>query len=155
MRTGSHSVYVTVDGARGSGEVIVPVNSLALTRLTMPGGLGSLLAGLGILLFLVAVTIVGAAVRESILAPGESLTSRLRWRGRGAMAFAAVLIALLLFGGKKWWDSEDADYRNNRLYQPLKVKADARVEGPQRIARLLVDDAQWSSTKWVPLVPDH
>ena len=155
MRSGSHSVYVNVEGALGSGEVIVPVNSIALTRMTMPVGLGVLLSCLGVLLFLVAVTIVGAAVRESVLAPGETPSPSLRWRGRGAMILAAAFLALALFGGKKWWDLEDADYRNNRLYQPLKVKAEARVESPQRIIRLTVDDSQWSSTRWVPLVPDH
>ena len=45
MAYGAYSVYVTVDGARGSGTAIVPVNSFATGRLPLSRGLGAILVG--------------------------------------------------------------------------------------------------------------
>jgi hypothetical protein len=64
MRDGAQSVEVEVTGMAGSGKVIVPVNAVATRVLGMPRGLGRLLAALGVLLVLLAASIVGAAVRS-------------------------------------------------------------------------------------------
>jgi hypothetical protein len=132
----------------------VPVNSLATTRLPMTRGLGGMLVALGILLFLLATTIVGAAVRESVLAPGLPPTRRRLWAGRAAIGFAALALALALAGGRSWWDSKDLDYRNNRMHKPAECAADVRIEAGQRIAQLtiLTNEARAS---WPGLVPDH
>jgi len=70
MARGAYSVHVEVETTDGTAKVIVPVNSLATTRLPMTSGLGGILVALGGLLFVLAVSIVGAAVRESVLTPG-------------------------------------------------------------------------------------
>jgi hypothetical protein len=74
---------------------------------------------LGILLAAFLLSFIGAAVREGMLEPGLTPPRRRRWWARGAIAVGALVIALLLWGGKHWWEAEAADYRNNRLYQPI------------------------------------
>jgi len=50
MARGSYSVYVTVHGARGDGQAIVPVNSVATGRLGLSPGLTAVLVVLSIFL---------------------------------------------------------------------------------------------------------
>ena len=59
-----------VDGPSGSGSVIVPVVALATEQRAMSSWLGAILAGLGLFLTAGLLTIIGAAVRESVLPPG-------------------------------------------------------------------------------------
>jgi len=155
MTGGAYSVHVSVEGAAGLGTVIVPVNSMATRRLQMTGFLGALLAGLGLLLFAMLVTIVGAAVRESVLTPGLQPARRAIWRARGAVTLAALILATALFGGKRWWDNVDRHYRNNRLFKPVEVMASVQSDGIQHTLRLEIDDKNTGSLSWAPLVPDH
>lgn len=154
MARGAYSVHVNVETANGATKVIVPVNSLATTRLPMTGGLGGMLVALGVMLFLLAATIVGAAVRESVLAPGLQPTPGRLWAGRAAISLAVLALVLALVGGRSWWNAKDLDYRNNRMHKPAECAADVRVEGGQRIAQLtiLTNEARAS---WPGLVPDH
>ena len=154
MARGAYSVHVEVETATGSTKVIVPVNSLATTRLPMPGLLSGILIALGVLLFSLAVTVVTAGVRESVLAPGVEPGSTRRWLGRGAGVGAVVFLALAIVGGRAWWNAEDRNYRNNKMHQPVECDVKVRVEDGQRIARLnvLTNDARGS---WPGLVPDH
>ena len=105
-------------------------------------------------MFTLAATIVGAGVRESVLAPGLQPTPRRLWAGRAAIGFAALALVLALVGGRSWWNSKDLDYRNNRMHKPVACAADVRVEGGHRIAQLtiLTNEARAS---WPGLVPDH
>jgi hypothetical protein len=154
MARGAYSVHVNVETTTGATKVIVPVNSLATTRLPMTRGLGGILVALGVLLFLLAATIVGAAVRESVLAPELQPSPRRLWAGRAAIGLAAVALVLALVGGRSWWNAKDSDYRNNRMHKPVECAADVRVEAGQRIAQLtiLTNEARAS---WPGLVPDH
>jgi uncharacterized protein YjeT (DUF2065 family) len=74
---------------------------------------GWVLGLLGLILVAGAVTIIGAAARESVLPPGEAPDRRMRIRGRIAMVVGALVFALLLAGGKRWWNAVDRDYRRS------------------------------------------
>jgi hypothetical protein len=154
MTSGSYSVRVAVDGAAGSGTASVPVVSLATEQLQMPRGLGIALVLLGIFLFFGLLTIIAAAVRESVLPPGIPPSRRRLWASRIGTGIAAVGLTLAVFGGKVWWDAEAAAYAN-RLFQPLHTVSDARVEAGQRVLRFTIDDPAWRGRSWTPLVPDH
>jgi hypothetical protein len=154
MVRGAYSVHVNVETTNATTRVIVPVNSLATTRLPMSGGLGGILVVLGALLFVLAATIVGAAVRESVLAPGLQPTSRRLWAGRAAIGLAAMTLTLALVGGRSWWNSKDSDYRNNRMHKPVQCAANVRLEGNQRIAELTILTNE-TGASWPGLVPDH
>jgi hypothetical protein len=70
------------------------------------------------------------------------------------MVLTAVVLSLLVFGGKKWWDFEDRNYRNNALYEPLPVSARVRAEHDQLILKIKVDPSEHRG-RWTPLIPDH
>ena len=154
MSRGAYSVHVNIETTNGSAKIIVPVNSLATSRLPMSGELGGILAALGGLLFVLAISIVGAAIRESILAPGSRPTPRRIWGSRAAVAGAAALLVLALTGGRAWWNSKDRDYRNNRMHKPVNCAVNVRVENGQRIAQINVLTNE-SGSSWPGLVPDH
>ncbi len=135
MASGAYSVFVQVSGAQGDGTAIVPLNSVASQRLVMSPGMAALFAVAGSFVVILLVTIVGAAIREGRVPPGEEISeSRQRrgWYGRG---IAAALILTALFLGNKWWDIVDKDFRFERLYQPqsIQTKLDTDAAGHQQL----------------------
>jgi hypothetical protein len=153
MEGGAQSVEIELFGSSGRGRATVPVDAVARRVLTMPKNLGGILSALGLLLFALLVSLVGAAVRESVLEPGAATSTKRRWGARGAMAGGGALLILLLWGGRKWWESEAADYRNNRLTQPTSASARVNNENGRRRLRLEIDDPKFARSS--PLVPDH
>jgi len=111
MSYGAYSVYVTVTGPRGSGTAIVPVSSFATGRLPLSPALGAILVVLGGLLVAGIVTIIHAATGESLVPPGEVMDASRSRRAKRATLIFAPFLALAIFGGAKWWGSEDAGYR--------------------------------------------
>lgn len=154
MTPGSYSVRVHVTGDRGSGELFIPVNNVATRRLAMQRPLGIALLGLGAFLAVGLLTIVGAAVREGMLPPGEEADARLRrrsWIVRGAWL---VGITLALSGGNAWWGSVDAAYRRN-LYQPLEVRSTVAPRADGRALTVAIVDSSFLAGAYTPIVPDH
>jgi hypothetical protein len=156
MDFGSYSVHVAVEGAAGGGTVIVPVPAVATQLLGMNKGLGWVLAGLGVFLFIGAVTAIGAAAREGVLPPGRAPDAVQMRRGRRAMAVSGVIMAAALFGGWTWWNAEHAAYlRNVDRFSPFEVETTVRIEAGERMLRLIIADPRWSNNSWTPIVPDH
>jgi hypothetical protein len=154
MTAGAYHIRVGLAGPAGGGTVVVPVSTAATHRLPMRRGMTVILLALGALLFAGAMSLVGAGVRESVLLPGEPPRRRESRRARLAMITTGLLLALLLVGGKSWWDRIDAAYRQ-RLYRPYHVTARVRPDGPQLILDLTFADERWRGRDWTPLVPDH
>jgi hypothetical protein len=159
MAPGSYSVRVTVVGARGAGTAIVPVSAVAPRVLTMDHRFGWVLGGLGLVLLAGAVTIIGAAARESVLPPGELPDRRMRIRGRIAMLVGGTLLVLLLAGGKKWWDAVDRGYRSG-LDRQWAATAEVVTSGGAPRLRFIIADSVWRGRGWqerasTPLIPDH
>jgi hypothetical protein len=164
MAAGSNEVTVQVSGHAGTGTAVVPVVAVATQRLSLYPWLGAVLAIIGIALFLGAVSIVGAAVRESTLPPGEVPDASRKRRARLAMAATAVLVALILYGGRSWWNSEDQSFQRE-LYRPMATRAE--VTGGGRAIAFAIVDSEWThrgdtvwqiahrATDWGPLIPDH
>jgi hypothetical protein len=154
MAYGAYSVYVTIDGARGPGTTIVPVNSLATGRLPISRGLGATLVVLGLLLAAGIITIVRAATGESLIPPGETLEPARRRRANIHALVFTPMLALIVFGGAKWWNSEDASYRRN-MYGPPAADASFDVTEGRRTLRLRVHDTAAFSSIASPVAPDH
>ncbi|HYR07753.1 MAG TPA: hypothetical protein VEQ60_08285 [Longimicrobium sp.] len=152
MDFGSYSVHVAVEGAAGKGTVIVPVPAVATQTLGMKRGMALGLAGLGVFLFIGALTIVGAAAREAVLPPGEVPDAARRRKSWIARAVAVPVLVLALLGGSRWWDSEDRAYAEN-LYEEPETEASVAAEGGARVLTLAITDTLWRYT--TPLAPDH
>src|SRR5204863_581091 len=93
MLGGSYSVQVTVEGEQGSGAVLVPVMAVATQRLVLDRPLGAVLLAFGGLLVVGALTLIGAAVKESVLEPGAVPDRRRTLHARIAMTIGAVVLA--------------------------------------------------------------
>ncbi|HEY3279141.1 MAG TPA: hypothetical protein VGJ83_01410 [Gemmatimonadales bacterium] len=154
MTPGSYSVQVTVTGSAGSGTAIVPVQAVALRRLGLDTPLAIGLVAFGAFLFLGALTIIGAAVREAVLPPGEAPEPRRRRRARWVTAAGGVAFAAALFGGRGWWNAVDHAFTQG-LYQPLASSATVRTDGGRRALRFSILDSAWRAHRMTPLIPDH
>jgi hypothetical protein len=166
MSGGSNSITVAVNGARGTGKAVVPVVNVPLRRADLDPRLGATLSVLGVFLFAGLVTIIGAAVREGSLSPGTEPTPATRMRARRAMLGTSVVLALLLFGGWKWWNSEDANFRKF-IFKPFASRAVIEPASPQPRFVFTIADSTWAhrgdsawlrrhdANSFTPLVRDH
>lgn len=154
MTVGAYRVEVAVEGARGSGEVSVPVTSVMLGVLDLPPGLGWILAALALLLVAGVVSITGAAVRESQVPAGEAAGPGRRRRARIAMVLTAVGIAGLLYLGNAWWEAVDRDVRSG-IFERLAVEGAIVRDGGTPALEIAITDPAWRGRDWSPLVPDH
>ena len=166
MSTGSNSVTVNVAGPKGSGSVIVPVVVVAYSRLKLEKPMGIALGAMGIFLFAGLVTIIGAAVREGSLNPGETPSPHLRRRARNAMMITTVIGITMLTGGWLWWNSEDKTYERN-MYKPLESSSAITTRNGSAFIDVSIRDSSWihsgdsawinrrEVSAWTPLVDDH
>lgn len=152
MRGSSYTVRVVVQGPAGPGEALVPVTAVPMQVLRMDKGLGTILVFLGLFLFVGAVSIVGAAVRESVLTPGEEADGGRRARARVLSVVAAALFALILWGGRNWWNSVDSEAREG-IFKPFQIRTSmVLAEGRPALALRIQDERR---ADWSPLMPDH
>ena len=118
MAAGTWQVRFEIDGAAGHQSGTVPVVAVPISVLHMEKGMGTVLALLGLFLFVTMAGIVAASVGEARLQPGLEPTPGLRRRSLIATASSVVLmIAVVLLAGH-WWSVEAADYSEN-IYKPL------------------------------------
>jgi hypothetical protein len=136
MDSGAYNILVHADGAAGRGTTVVPINSIAIARREMPRAFGAVLGTWAGVLVLALVCLVGSAVRESVLPPGEAPTRKRIWISRGAMAVGVIVIGAGLWGGRAWWNLVDRDYRNNRLYRADDLKAVVMTNASQLALKL-------------------
>ena len=154
MQGGSYSVYVDVEGTRGSGSVTVPVAAVATAQLALSGALKAILVVLGFVLFFGMLTIVRGAAGESLVPPGEEPNAKRRRSARLVTAIAFPVLLLVIFGGWRWWTGEAAAYQRT-LYKPLNVAASTRLEGGVSRFRLEITDSAWRARRITPILPDH
>jgi hypothetical protein len=155
MTRSSYMVNVTVEGDAGRGTATVPVVAQSTARLGMDRYLGAGLAALGALLVGGLLTLVGAAVREGALPPGEQPDRARRTRARAAVSVAAGIAGLALLGGSRWWGAVDAGYAR-AMYRPLASTAAVTTDsaGAQRL-RFTITDSLFFAGRTTPLMPDH
>jgi hypothetical protein len=122
MEFGSLQIRIQANGARGSGELAVPVPAVAQRTLPMQRPLGILLFLLMLLLGAGLISISAAAVREGSLDAGAAASPANVRRARIAMATATLVVAALLFVGGEWWNSDASRYARN-IYSPPEIVA--------------------------------
>lgn len=163
MTPSSYQLHVAVDGPSGSGTVVVPVLALATAQRTMPPWLGTVLAALGAFLTVGLLTIIGAAIRESVLPPGAVPDPVRRRRARLGVSAAALFAILVLWGGSRWWSAEATGYASFVLYRPFATEAavsGAATPAAARTLTLSIRDPRWTGTvvpasRYNALLPDH
>jgi hypothetical protein len=154
MASGAYSVFVEVSGPGGQGTAIVPLNSVATQRLVMTPGLSLLFLVVGSFVLVLLISIVGAAIREGRLSPGEEISPLRRRRGWYARGITAAIIVIALFLGNKWWKIVDRNYRDKQLYlpQPIQTELNLDASGHRQLVLRFSPKSRIDST---PLIPDH
>jgi hypothetical protein len=138
MSAGSNSVTVAVHGAHGVGKVVVPLVAVPSRRLGFDKGLAFILVPLAVFLATGMFSIIGAAVRESVLPPGIPPDDNRKRRARRAkMRFAAVLVVIVL-GTSAWWRSEDAAFQRS-IFRTMQVRASV----DSTLLTLAITDSAW------------
>jgi hypothetical protein len=160
MTATSYQMAVDVDGPSGLGTAIVPVLALATAEREMPSWLGSVLVVLGIVLTAGLLTLIGAAVRESVLMPGEEPDAARRRRARAAVSVAVVAAVLILWGGNVWWQAEADSYRTFVRYRPFATAASIGYRDGVQTVTLGIRDERWNgrplgTSRYNALMPDH
>jgi hypothetical protein len=160
MTATSYQMFVNVDGTQGNGTAVLPVLALATEERPMGRSLGLLLAALGVFLSVGMLTIVGCAVRESVLTPGVVPDAARRRRARFAVAATFAFVALVLWGGSRWWTAEASIYSKSVLFRPFDSRAAVRDDGGRRVLAVEIQDDRWTAGpvpngRYNALMPDH
>ena len=145
----------------GAGTAIVPVIALATAQREMPRGAGLVLAGLGLFLGCGLLTIVGVAVRESVVPPGEAPDPERRRRSRMAMAVRAVRAELAHRRRARLVERRSDRIRASRcsIGRSRRKRRDARTAA-RSVLTLTIRDRRWppagnAVTRYNALMPDH
>ncbi len=154
MENGAASVKVVIEGARGKGEVLIPIAALSTAQRQLPSSLGWILAGLALLLVSIMTTIIGASTGDSLLKVGESENNSTKKRRIVGSTIGASFCGLLLFGGNMWWNAETADYQRN-IYRPYTATSNISFRDGQRILNFKIDSSSVKGRSMSFIIPDH
>jgi len=149
MVVGSWQVRIDVDGARGPGQLFVPVPALSTRVLPMQKTVGAILLALGLVLAVGIVSIAGAGAREAVVEPGQQPDARRVRRARVVTVAVAIVVVAVVGLGRLWWLSDEGDYMRF-LFKPLVLRP--QVEG-SRMTIALKDP--WLGRRSDDLLPDH
>jgi hypothetical protein len=152
MTAGAWQVRIAVTGARGPGQMSVPVPTLPKATLAMSPVLGVVLAGFFTLLGVGLIAIIAAVAREAGLEPGERPDPARRRRGRIAGAIATVVVLAAGYFGNNWWGAEASSY-SQYVYKPLQVAPAITRDGQLQLS---LTDPGWLRTRRLDdFVNDH
>ncbi len=156
MEYGSLQVRLKVNGAHGGADMSVPVPSFARQMLPMPKWLGVLLLALLSGLAIGAISIIGAAARDSKLAKGAPVTPEARRKGRRAMLVSAAIVAAVFYLAFAWWGADAREFaRITQVFKPPKLAL--TLTGGNRLAISAADsnDPVIQQKIMPQLMPDH
>jgi len=158
MDVGTSGIEVEVRGSAETGRVIIPVMAVSTTQKVMDAKLGWSLLGLAILLVVLMVTIISASVSDGLVKPGLDQAKAIqRKRIIGAVS-ASVLLLLVLWGGRSWWNSW-ADSYQRFMFKPFRATTTIVPEGNGRQLVFAVDTTKLSNLTFTRnisyIIPDH
>ncbi|HKQ38683.1 MAG TPA: hypothetical protein VJ063_11440 [Verrucomicrobiae bacterium] len=155
LRSGSYSVRVMVQGNRGDGSVLIPLNSAPFEGPGMSPRMRIALILAGALLFVAALWLVGAAARDSTVAPDAAPAVQDYYRAPVATIIAALLLAGAICAASIRWQKMDREFQNHAVHKPVAVWSDVRTNGSLHLLQLRPDNRSEPSRPWDTLVADH
>ncbi|WP_291777674.1 hypothetical protein [Cecembia sp.] len=158
MESGTSSVQLIMKLGNETFEAIVPVMAVPTAQKEMPIELGIVLALLGVLLVILMVTIVASAMSDSIREPGVERSLKSQKRKQIGGIVGTIVMLLILWGGKSWWDAESKQYRDY-MFEPLSGTSTFESNRDGNYLHLAVDplkSTQGRITRKISfIVPDH
>jgi len=154
MSDGSSSILLHVSGPGGKGDLVVPIVAVSTAQKDIPPATGYILAGLGVLLFVLMVTIIEASVSEGITRGGEPVPVYRRRSKMIAIGLAALFSSLIVYGGNTWWRSWADRYRRF-MYRPTRASYHLAPDSGGNRLTIRIDTAAQRKTLLSYVVPDH
>jgi len=156
MNGGSSSVQIMVDGSKGNGQVIVPVVAISTANKKLPASTGYLLAGLGIFLFVLMITIIGSSVSDAVTRGGEPIPARRKKYKMAAITLAAIFTTVIVYAGNAWWQSWATDYKKF-MFRPTQATSTLiKNNGANEMwFRLDTSNISQRKTSFSYVIPDH
>lgn len=158
MQSGTSSVQILLTKDGETYEAVVPIMAMPTAQNEMPKELGIALSVLGVFLVILLVTIFSSAMGDSIRNPGEERNPKGQRKRIIGTAIGAVVVGLVLWGGKSWWDAEARQY-NETLYQPFSAESKFIERDGENYLHLKVDSTELKygqiTRKLSYMVPDH
>ncbi|MFD2202733.1 hypothetical protein [Shivajiella indica] len=158
MESGTSSVQLMMKLGDETFEAVIPVMAVPTAQKEMPLELGIVLAFLAVLLVVLMVTIVASAMSDSIREPGMERTAKSQKRKQIGIVVGTIVMLLILWGGKSWWDAESNQYRNY-MFEPLSGTSTIESNPDGNYLQLTVDplkSTQGRVTRRISfIVPDH
>ena len=158
MSPGSASIEVLVVGEKGEGSILLPVMAVSTAQKEMESSLGWTLAGLGIFLVFLMVTIISLSTSDSLVKPGEAATKKTRRKRWVGAAIGLVILVLAVWGGNNWWNSWANSYERY-MYKPFTATSWVSNEGEQQVLNFSIDSTRLEQlylTRSISyLIPDH
>jgi hypothetical protein len=156
MESGALQVRITADGAKGKGELSVPVPAFAQRTLPMQKSLKAILIFPLLFLAIGLIFIAGAAVREGNLEPGEKPEPQKIRRARMIMVITAVVVAGILYLGRAWWGAEASNYQRDINFFKPPIAETTLENGNRLVIRARGQDEKWPEfVKMEEVIPDH
>jgi hypothetical protein len=158
MESGSTSIQLMLDGPDGKATVLVPVLATSTATREMPASTGIGLALMGLFLFGVLVTILGASNADGVTLPGNVPSNMKRIIGS---AIGGLLLIGILYGGRLWWNSWADEYRTYQLYKPVPLISTAKSDATGQVLLTMQPDTTGFSQNrnrrrdFNLIVPDH
>ena len=160
MESGSTSIQLTLSGPDGTVDVVVPILATSTATREMPAGTGAGLAVMGLLLFVMLVTIIGASNADGILAPGSARGRSFQRQRLIGMGIGGTFLVLILTGGRMWWNSWANDYRTYQLYKAPPLISTAKPDNGRVLLTMRPDTTGFANNgrrrrDFNLMVPDH
>ncbi|MBL0744719.1 hypothetical protein [Chryseolinea lacunae] len=158
MDVGTSGIAVEIKGKAGSGDVIIPVMAVSTTQKKMDGSLGWSLAALATLLVVLMVTIISVSVSDGLLRPDDPSVMAIRRKRRVGALAGTVLLLLMLWGGKAWWDGWATTYERY-MFKPFNAVTRVETEGAEKLLVFAVDTTKLTNLRFTRnisyIIPDH
>ena len=158
MSPGSASIEVNVVGEKGEGSILLPVMAVSTAQKEMEASLGWTLAGLGIFLVFLMVTIISLSNSDSMVKPGDPATSKVRRKRWIGASIGLVILVLVVYGGNSWWESWGASYQRY-MYKPFTATSWVTNDGTKQKLNFSIDSTRLEQlylTRSINyLIPDH
>lgn len=152
MTSNAYSIKVSAQDENNEGSIFVPYSSKSTNTPEMGtflqiGLFGFLLFLVFMLLAIIRQSVLHSTLKENVITKKRILTANI------VTAIAAILVCTSIYGGKRWWDSEERSYTSNRLYKPKMVATKIVPFNESQVVRLKIPTDEMRRRG--PLVPDH
>ena len=154
MDFGSYSLDVRLYQNQNVHRSSIPVNSIASKVIEMNQGTSILLLVLCSLLFFGAINIIRVAYKDSTELPGDSPDHSKIIKSYIVTALSLIILSMIIYGGKNWWDKIDIAYQNN-IFQTLENNIQILNNGKESFISIEIIDELWKQNRMSDIIPDH